>query len=101
VGDRDLGNEGFGGIDTRGCDLFAETSNFSDLLEVVNFLRFITIYTQPSRVVATVLFTGKAIAKNLKNLLACLYDSSIKMSKCVLDLGLYRMQHVASGCYDA
>ena len=72
MSDRDLGQERLGGVHGRIGDLLAQTSDLSDLLEVVNLSWFVTIDANARRVVPTVFLTGEAIAEDLTNSLAVL-----------------------------
>ena len=72
VSDGYLGNESLVNVEGRGRNLLAETSNLSDLLEVYNGARGITIDTETSRVVPAVLLAGKPITEGLEDFLASL-----------------------------
>ena len=72
VSDRDLGQERLGGVHGRVGDLLAQTSNLSNLLEVVNLVLLVSINANARRIVATIFLTGEAIAEDLTNSFAIL-----------------------------
>jgi len=76
VCDGNLGYEGLVDI-YRGCsDLFAQTGDFSDFFEEEEFTGFVTVDTQSSRVVASILLARKPITEDFENLLAALANNA-------------------------
>lgn len=67
VCDGDLGNESLGSVNSRFCDLLAQTDNLAFFFEEKDFSGLITVATQTSGVVATVFFTGKTAAQDFKD----------------------------------
>ena len=77
VSDGDLGQERPGGVHRRVGDLLAQTSDLSNLLEVVNLALSVSIDANARRIVATVFLTSEAVAEDLTNGFAVLrYDKS-------------------------
>jgi len=78
VSDGNLGQEFFGDVHGRFGDLLAQTSDLSNLLEVVNLACLVSIDTNARRVVATVFLTSEAVAEDFTNSFAVLrWDTSI------------------------
>ncbi len=72
VCNRDLGDEGLGGVDVGFGDTLAEASDLANLLEEKYLSRLVTIDTNAGRVVATVFLAGETVAEDLTDRLPVL-----------------------------
>ena len=70
--DRNLGNGGLGSVDSRFCDLLAQTYNLSFFFEEKDFSRLIAVDTQASGVITPVFLPGETVAQDFKDFFATL-----------------------------
>lgn len=77
VRNRNLGDEGLGGIDIGLGDALAEASDLANLLEEKHLSRLVAIYTDSSRIVATIFLTGEPVAEDLTDRLPILRNQKL------------------------
>ena len=65
VSNRNLGEEGFRGVDVRFRNAFAEPCNLADLLEEDDLVLLVAVDANTCRIISTVFKTRQAVAKRL------------------------------------
>lgn len=78
---RDLRYEGFGSINGRLGDLFAQACDLADLLEEDNLAWLIAVNAYARRVIATILLSCQTVAEDLANCFAILKFGSSAYAK--------------------